>query len=200
MPHPYLNKPHGRFKNILGERFGRLVVVDLKFIDKREGAFWECLCDCGNISIVRTTSLSKNKTKTCGCGEHPSKHGLYGAAEYTTWENIIQRCTNPNAPNWKHYGKRGISVCERWRSFENFYADMGPRPSQKHSIDRINNNGDYAPNNCRWATKTQQCRNTRRNRRITFNGETRCQTEWSEILGIPVGTIRYRHRTGKPIS
>lgn len=202
MSHPYLNNPDPRFKNIIRKRFGMLLVIDLKFMHKREGAFWECLCDCNKISIVRGTSLLTNKTKSCGCGEHPIKHGLHQSPEYTTWENMIQRCTNPNAPNWKNYGGRGVSVCERWLSFENFYSDMGAKPAggRAWSIDRIDNNGNYTPENCRWATKKQQCRNMRKTRLIAFNDEIRCQAEWAEILHIPVSTIRNRYRSGKPIT
>lgn len=110
---------------------------------------------------------------------------------YSCWYSIIQRCTNPNTTHYNCYGGRGISVCERWKKFENFLDDMGECPSGKQ-IDRINNDGNYEPGNCKWATRKEQCRNTRQNHLLTFNGETHCVTEWAEIKSISVGTLRSR--------
>lgn len=111
--------------------------------------------------------------------------------------NIIQRCTNPNNPQYSSYGGRGITVCDRWRhSFENFLADMGPRPSDKHSIDRIDNDGNYEPGNCRWATQREQCRNKRSNRIIEFDGVRLPVVDWAERLGVPVEMLRGRIKQG----
>lgn len=117
--------------------------------------------------------------------------------EYRNWHNMKNRCVNPNVPEYKYYGARGIKVCERWiHSFRNFYEDMGPRPSPKHSIDRINNDGDYSPENCRWATQTEQSRNTRCNHLLTINGISKTISEWAEMVGIKQNSLLYRIRRG----
>jgi hypothetical protein len=117
--------------------------------------------------------------------------------EYAIWYFMVLRCTDERAPNWPDYGARGIIVCERWRdSFAAFIADMGGRPSSKHSLDRKDNDGNYEPQNCRWATKLEQARNQRRNRRLTWKGETFCLTEWAEKTGVPSQTIWIRIQHG----
>lgn len=119
--------------------------------------------------------------------------------EYRNWHNMKNRCLNQNIPEYKWYGARGIRVCDRWlNSFENFLADMGTRPSPKHSIDRIDNNGNYCPENCRWATQKQQSRNTRNNRKITINGICKTVAEWAEIVGMKQNSLLYRIRRGTP--
>ena len=112
--------------------------------------------------------------------------------EYRAWHAMLQRCNNPGDARYVNYGGRGIGVCSRWMLFASFYADMGPRPSPKHSLDRIDNEGDYQPENCRWALPRQQCRNTRRNRWITWRGQTRCMSEWCEALDISLHTLLSR--------
>lgn len=114
----------------------------------------------------------------------------------TTWENMVQRCHNPKAPNFKDYGGRGISVCERWRSVRNFREDMGPHPGVRYSLDRIDNEGDYCPENCRWATKSVQTRNTRRNVLITIDGKSKCATDWATANGVPPKTVHNRIQAG----
>lgn len=109
---------------------------------------------------------------------------------------MIQRCTNGNNPNYHNYGGRGICVCTRWRTFKFFYEDMGPRPSNKHTIERVDNSKGYYKNNCKWATQKEQCNNTRRNRTITVNGETKTVQQWAEVVGINANTIIYRLRRG----
>lgn len=118
------------------------------------------------------------------------------SAEYRTWANMLLRCRNPGASNYAYYGGRGIRVCERWLTFENFFADVGPRPSAKHTLDRINSEGHYEPGNVRWATMKEQGRNTRRNHLITFGGETLCAAEWAERTGIDQIAIIKRLRRG----
>ena len=116
-------------------------------------------------------------------------------SEHHAWHRMLHRCYCQTNPAWKHYGGRGITVCQRWRdSFENFLADMGPKPSPKHSIDRIDNNGNYEPGNCRWATQTEQSRNTRRNVYVTWNNRTMTCAEWAEVLGISRERVRQRIR------
>lgn len=120
------------------------------------------------------------------------KHGLSYTPEHRVWSHIINRCTNRRSPYYARYGGRGIKVCERWEWFPNFYKDMGPRPGPGYSIERINNDGDYKPSNCKWATKQEQARNRRSNRHITFAGRTQLLVEWAEETGISEETIYAR--------
>jgi hypothetical protein len=124
---------------------------------------------------------------------HSSRNG--SSATYQTWRNMRSRCENPNVPAYKNYGGRGITVCERWQDFPSFLADMGERP-EGMTIERINNDGNYEPDNCRWATRRQQGRNTRANQLVTLDGETKCLTEWAEERGIKMPTLWARLRLG----
>lgn len=137
-----------------------------------------CLCDCGKKVDIPLNSLRKGNTKSCGCGRF-KKHGMAGKPSYIMWASLKSRCQNKNNPKYKNYGARGVKLCKRWQEFENFYSDMGEKPSEKHSIDRIDNNGDYTPQNCRWSLPSQQTRNRRSN--IVFNGE--CAIDASRRLG-----------------
>jgi hypothetical protein len=121
---------------------------------------------------------------------------MHGSPEYGIWESMLRRCLNPKHKAFKDYGGRGITVCDRWRDFSAFYADIGPRPSPRHSLERKDGNGNYEPTNCRWATKREQQRNTRRNVRLTFRGETRCLAEWADIMGLKRELVRGRIRLG----
>jgi hypothetical protein len=149
------------FRHVLhvGEVIGRWTVVDRGPNDSARSSQWVCRCACGTERLVRADRLRAGKSKSCGC-QRVSMRGL--TAEGVCWRGMKQRCRNPNNPAYPSYGGRGITVCERWNSFENFYADMGPRPSPQHSIDRWpNNDGNYEPGNCRWATKSEQNENRR---------------------------------------
>lgn len=162
---------HKRFKDLTGLRFGRWSVASFAGMVGTEGAHWICRCDCGTERRVRSLNLRSGKTVSCGCynleaiAERSRSHGhaQRGAKppEYLAWENMRKRCNNPSDPRFKWYGARGISVCERWNSFENFLADVGRRPSRKHSLDRINNDGNYEAGNCRWTTAIVQQNNRR---------------------------------------
>lgn len=146
----------GKKLNVEGQRFGRLVVLDCTPEGADKGR-WFCLCDCGTTTLARSSNIVRGFTKGCGCRVQlgNTTHGMFGTREYTSWHMLRQRCTNLKNKRWKLYGGRGILVCERWSTFENFYADMGPRPPGT-SIDRIDVNGNYEPSNCRWAdAKTQ---------------------------------------------
>lgn len=156
-------------KNELGKKYNRLTAVAYAGQNKWHNALWECRCDCGKITVVTGCSLRRGEIKSCGCLQveihrkvhrtHGEGYGVQKTVEYATWERMKRRCTNPNARQWKWYGGRGIKVCDRWmHSYENFLADMGRRPPRL-SIDRINNDGNYDPSNCRWATRAEQVRN-----------------------------------------
>ncbi len=153
--------------DLTGQRFGRLVAVQ---VASHAPVKWLCRCDCGETTTARSSHLREGATRSCGCGEGLTKHG-HGArgsrrsSEYTAWANMLARCERPNHPSYPDYGARGITVCERWHVFENFLADMGPKPGGL-TLDRIENDGNYEPGNCRWATYSQQNTNQRPRKRV----------------------------------
>ena len=190
-----------RFVDKTGMRFGRLVVLSGRNIG---GSYeWVCQCDCGNRTTVLGTHLhihNDRGQRSCGCARDGNPtHGMTGTPEYSTWLEMRKRCRNPKSRSYKNYGGRGIKVCRRWDSFENFLADMGPRPSDKHSLDRINNEKNYGPSNCRWATRDQQVRNTRKTIRITYKGKTLLLLDWATLLGIPYRTLIMRYYRKMPV-
>lgn len=184
-----------------GQRFGRLTVLrewERRPTGKSTAIFWNCRCDCGREVFINSGHLSSGNSTTCGCWRkgRPSNqrtHGMTGSPEYRSWQAMKRRCYYPKDILFHRWGGRGIRVCDHWiHSFENFLEDMGMRPSLQHSLDRLDNDSDYGPQNCRWATRSQQCRNTPRNRLLTLDGATFCLAEWAERTGIASNTIRRR--------
>ena len=165
--------------DLVGQKFGKLSVISLSSNNHynyvSRSAVWLCKCDCGNLTNVIGNSLREGVTRSCGClnKELKTTHGMKNTPEYQAWQGLKQRCGNSNDPSYNRYGGRGINVCERWlNSFENFYTDMGPKPSPDHSIDRYpNNNGNYEPGNCKWSTDTEQQNNRRDNIICIYEGK-----------------------------
>jgi hypothetical protein len=188
-----------RLTDRLGERYERLVVIERapNKSAKDTNARWLCQCDCGKTAVVYGQDLAKGKQKSCGClnAERITTHGRSRTHAYRAWQGMLQRCENPNMAKFSHYGGRGITVCERWHDYANFLADMGDRPIG-YTIDRIDNNGNYEPGNCRWATYGEQNNNNRRNHLLTLNGQTHTVTEWAAITGIGRPTLFARIRYG----
>ncbi len=177
----------------IGRKFGRLTVIGLERITGA-GTVLVCECSCGSIIRCKNHNLVSGGTTSCGClwKEKITTHGMTKTRVYSIWRAMKNRCYAPNTYYYKNYGGRGIKVCDRWlESFENFLFDMG-EPPENQTIDRIDNNGNYEPSNCRWATYEQQLNNTRSNRMVTAFGKTQSLTLWSRELGIPVPTLRNR--------
>lgn len=166
-------------KNLVGETFGRLTVI-CQVAHYNGRASWLCKCSCGGLKITDSKSLRTKSVSTCGCSR--ITHGQSATPVHKVWASMRQRCVNPNDPNYYRYGGRGISVCQRWDDFMLFVADMGPRPKGS-SIERRDNDGNYEPSNCYWATGNAQQRNTRRNRYLTAGGRTMLMIDWTRELG-----------------
>ncbi len=162
--------------DISGQRFGRLLALS-SAESTPKGVMWNCKCDCGSACTVLGSHLRSGNTNSCGCLHRErillvaTTHGYTHTSTYKTWGSMKQRCLNPKNPSYKNYGGRGIKLCERWMSFGAFLSDMGPRPKGK-SIERLDNDGNYEPSNCAWATIREQANNCRKNRFVEFRGNT----------------------------
>lgn len=202
-----------RVRDLIGRRFGRLVVIE-KLPSKKGKSVWRCKCDCGNIKDVPSTYLTSGDTKSCGClfkeksKENMKKaikkakeinvtHGLSNTRIYRIWIHMIRRTSIPSDPNYRHYGGRGIKVCEEWRDIRMFYEwAVNNGYKEDLQIDRIDVNGNYEPSNCRWATRKQQNNNKRDNVKTEINGTTHTLSEWSEITGVNINTLQCRYYKG----
>lgn len=195
-------KPSPWTKNIVGKIFSRLTVVSYKGKDKHSNSLWTCKCDCGSEVITSSKKLREGDAKSCGCLAREYRaslrtHGKTNTSEFKIWGSILTRVKNPKYHSFELYGGRGIGISEEWsNSFEAFLRDMGPRPSPKHSVERIDVNGNYCKENCRWATQREQCRNKRTNHLVTYKGETLPLVVWTERLGFRKTTLRNRLVSG----
>lgn len=192
------NHPRG-IRDFTGQEFTRLTVTSYhsSSSDGKCRVWWNCLCVCGRTVVVRADGLLSGNHQSCGClhreraGSARRRHGRYNTKIYKIWTAMLQRCENPADRGYKNYGGRGITVDERWHSFEHFYEDMGDRPDGM-SLERIDNNKGYAKNNCKWATKIEQMQNLRKNRMITYKGITLCVAEWERKMGYKPSVIAGR--------
>lgn len=195
-----------KLKDLTGKTFGRLTVISHShFISTNTGTrhYWNCECSCGNSLKVRGYALKT--TKSCGCLQrdtvralmtvHGDCTGYEITKEYQTWYAMKDRCTNEVCKEYHNYGGRGIRVCERWMKYQNFIADMGRAPSKKHSIERCNNEGNYEPRNCKWATDIEQVYNRRNTLLAEYRGEIKPVKIWCQELGLSYARIRDRIRT-----
>lgn len=180
--------------DVVGKKFGRLLVERIER-NRYTKAF--CRCDCGGTKWVQVNKLLDEHTQSCGClrkekvSAANKTHGQSKSRTYAIWMAMNNRCRNRKSSDYRYYGARGIVVCERWKSFENFLADMGERPGRME-IDRINNDGNYEPGNCRWTDRKTQNRNSRHARMLTFNEKTQCVSAWAEEMGVRQATLNHR--------
>lgn len=190
---------------MIGQTFNRLTVLAAAGKNKHRQPLVRCLCSCGVEKVFVAARVKSGETKSCGCyflevaAERGRRlfttHGLSNTRGYRAWADMLKRCRDTKRHDWLNYGGRGITVCERWNDFKLFFADMGPAPAGA-SIDRIDNDKGYAPENCRWATPKEQANNRRSNIRISYEGATRTLTEWAEKFGVPSHMVLKRYYRG----
>jgi len=196
-----------RFKDLTGKKFHRLTVVG--YLGRRcHSSAWLCKCDCGANSEVSAGALQKGSIKSCGCFQRERmaaltyKHGgrsrvTGGSSAWKAWEGMRSRCADPSNKDWKWYGGKGIKVHSSWMDdFDQFIRHIGPKPTEKHTLDRIDRNGNYEPGNVRWATWTEQARNRSNNRIVEFKGQSMVLIEAAELSGIPYKTVKMRVAKG----
>lgn len=189
--------------NYSGMVFGRLTVTETT-ASMQGHLVWLCKCACGSLRVIRGSHL-RDGAKSCGCLRNTPPNKRHGhtstrrkSRTYMVWQAMLARCENPKEKRWHRYGGRGISVCKRWHSFDNFLADMGEAPTGL-AIERINNDGSYEPSNCRWAMQREQARNRCTNHFITHNGKTQCLTDWAVEIGVSSATLGDRLKKGMSV-
>jgi len=192
-------KPGNRLIDLKGKSFGHLQVVAFAGFRLRDSGsksyYWLCRCDCGSESHIDGCCLRRGSATDCGCrrGDWSITHGMAESQEYQVWLAMKQRCLNPNSPCYDSYGDRGITICDRWReSFQAFFDDMGLRPFDAATIERVDNDGNYEPANCRWATRSEQNENTRQTRLLEFRGMSMSLGKWVRYTGISRKVLRRR--------
>lgn len=176
-------------KDLTGQRFTRLLVIERVANDRHNNTRWRCACDCGAELLVIAQPLRSGRTKSCGCLTTDqligrlTRHNKSRTPEYRVWAEMLQRCKFADNEKYSRYAGRGICVCERWHDFANFIADMGMRPSPRHTLERVNNDGNYEPDNCSWALRDAQNNNTSRNVRIIYKGQSMTLTQAMKLAG-----------------
>jgi len=192
-------------RNLVGLRFGKLVAIELSSKKIRGRHTWIFRCDCGNTVERPLQNITNGHTLSCGCmkasaakkaSDAAKTHGMSRTTIYKTWRCMIDRCSQPSVNGYKDYGGRGITVCEHWNSFENFFADMGDRPFKGAQIDRNDTNGNYEPSNCKWSTAEQNANNRRNSIILTAHGKSMGITQWARELNLHVTSIRSRLNNG----
>ena len=200
-------KDKSKGHDLTGQKFGLLTVIGLAETDTRK-TYWVCKCDCGNMKTVRSDSLLCGAIKSCGCIKRKQdevnltknhRHKMSGTRIYSEWQGMKGRCYNKGSARYADWGGRGIEVCEQWRnSFESFYTwAMANGYQDNLTIDRIDNNGNYCPENCRWVGQQEQCRNRRSNINITIGNSTRTLMEWCEIFQVDYTNVNARYHRNK---
>lgn len=200
----------GKYVDRRGKRYGRLVAIkDVGRTTKQGDVIWLCKCDCGNLARVRGSSLTSGNTRSCGClaeeGRNrfitaATKHGEYNTSLYRVWCSMKHRCLNKNDQSYHNYGGRGINVCDEWLNYEAF-RDWAIANGYKKglTLERINNDGNYEPSNCKWIPKAKQSNNTRRCIRLTYNGKTMNIKDWANTMGLPYNLLQKRIKRGWPV-
>ena len=183
--------------DLTNKRFGRFTVISRAGSDKWNNSFWLCRCDCGTEKKVTAGNLKSGNTKSCGClcNESRYKHGCANHALYETWDNMMRRCNNPNNKDFANYGDRGIKVCGRWHNPENFLKDIesiGDKPTNRHTLDRIDNKEGYNLNNVKWSSPREQCNNKRTNVFIEYEGQSKTIAQWARVKNLHPGTLWFR--------
>lgn len=193
----------GKIIDLTGKVFNQLTILSYEGLNSSRLATWKCKCSCGNIKVVIGLSLRYGDIKSCGCfkakriGDFNRTHGEGKTPEYIAWQLMKRRCNNPNDIGFKYYGRLGIKVCDRWlNSFQNFLSDLGRKPTAKHSVDRINPNGNYEPDNCRWASAMEQANNKRGTHLFNHEGVTDTVSNWCRHFNINSSAVHARVRRG----
>lgn len=196
-----------KLMNLAETKFGRLQPIELDRVQVYPSGgrvrFWRCLCDCGQETVVAHGRLRDGGVMSCGClrremvAAKNTRHGKSKCPEYEVWSSMKKRCQNPAFRSFHNYGGRGVAVCEEWASsFERFLEDMGPRPDENHTLERIDNDGNYEPGNCRWATRREQMNNIRKNVVLVVDGEAATLAEWCRRNGIAHSSVLKRLANG----